>query len=89
MHWRKEEILTDSLHTLLEERWIKEMSNRVSVISVEEARRILGSDGEEFSEEEIEEIIRSLNTLARGFVSMVLNGDAYAVFMEYNKSKVN
>ena len=54
-------------------------------LTTDEARKILGNDANNMSDEEIQQLVTSLNSLARSFVQSVLNGDAYAVLMEYNR----
>jgi len=54
-------------------------------ISISDAREIMGNDADSLSDEDIQTLIDQLNSLARGFVQAVLNGDTYAVFMEYNR----
>jgi len=56
-------------------------------ISIGDARKIMGKDADELSDETLQDLIDQLNSLARGFVQAVLNGDAYAVFMEYNRGE--
>lgn len=58
-----------------------------SRISVSDAREIMGNDADSLSDEDLQILIDQLNSLARGFVQAVLNGDAYAVFMEYNRGE--
>ncbi len=56
-------------------------------ISINDAREIMGEDADELSDEDLQTLIDRLNSLARSFVQAVLNGDAYAVFMEYNRGQ--
>lgn len=46
-------------------------------ISLPEARMIMGSDADNMSDEALQQLIDQLNSLARGFVQMVLSGDLY------------
>lgn len=57
------------------------------VISVKEAREIMGTDAESMSDDEIVVLIDRLNSLARGFVLAVQNGVMYETIMKYNKSE--
>jgi hypothetical protein len=63
------------------------MSTEEHRISLNEAREILGKDADHLSDDALRALIDQLNSLARGFVQAVLNGDAYAVFMEYNRGE--
>jgi len=56
-------------------------------ISISDAREIMGRDADDLSDEDLQTLIDRLNSLARGFVQAVLNGDVYAVFMEYNRGE--
>jgi hypothetical protein len=56
-------------------------------ISISDAREIMGEDADGLSDEDLQTFIDQLNSLARGFVQAVLNGDAYAVLMEYNRGE--
>jgi len=52
--------------------------NNSPAISLREAREIMGNDAMELSDEDLQTLLDRLNSLARGFVQMVLNGDLYA-----------
>ncbi len=49
----------------------------MTTISVAEAREIMGKDADDLSDEALQVLIDQLNSVARGFVAMVLNGDLY------------
>lgn len=57
------------------------------IISVIEAREIMGSDADTMTDDEILVLIDRLNSLARGFVLTVQNGEMYETIMKYTKSE--
>ena len=52
--------------------------NSSPTISLREAREIMGNDADGLTDEALQTLVNQLNSLARGFVQMVLNGDLYA-----------